>query len=212
MDADLWMVVGLGNPGHEYQQTRHNVGFMVLDTMAERGDLDWKSSNRFEAQFAKGRVARQGTVLVKPQTYMNLSGRAVQPLANFYNVRVDHIIAVHDDVDLELGRLRVKAGGGDGGHKGIRSMAQLLGSPAFYRVRFGIGRPERGDVSGFVLHAFDAEEAEQVEQQVERAAKAVGCLMTRGLKDAMNRFNGPVKSKNKEQPPGEADADKDKQQ
>ena len=199
MDSELWMVVGLGNPGRQYEDTRHNIGFMVLDAMAEKqGGFYWKSSNRFEAVYAKGSLARQGVVLVKPQTFMNLSGRAVQPLAHFYGVDVERIVAIHDDVDLEPGRLKVKSGGGDGGHKGIRSMTETLGSQAFFRVRCGVGRPQRGDVTSFVLTSFQAEEQEQVEEQVKKAARAVGCLMTRGLREAMNRFNRPPKPPRKE--------------
>lgn len=199
MDSKLWMVVGLGNPGRQYEDTRHNIGFMVLDAMAQREEaLYWKSSNRFEAVYAKGSLARQGVVLVKPQTYMNLSGRAVQPLAHFYSVDVDRIIAIHDDVDLEPGRLKVKCGGGDGGHKGIRSMTGTLGSPAFYRVRCGVGRPQKGDVTNFVLNEFYPEELEQVREQMDKAARAVACLMTRGLKEAMNRFNRPPRQPKKE--------------
>ena len=199
MDSQLWMVVGLGNPGRQYEDTRHNIGFMVLDAMAHgEGGFCWKSSNRFEAVYSKGSLARQGIVLVKPQTYMNLSGRAVQPLAHFYSVDVDRIIAIHDDVDLEPGRLKVKSGGGDGGHKGIRSMIGTLGSPAFYRVRCGVGRPPRGDVTNFVLNDFYPEEQEQVKDQIDKAARAVACLITRGLKETMNRFNRPPRRPAKE--------------
>ncbi len=199
MDSKLWMVVGLGNPGRQYEDTRHNIGFMVLDALAEReGGFYWKSSNRFEAVYAKGSYAREGVVLVKPQTYMNLSGRAVQPLAHFYGVDVDRIIAIHDDVDLEPGRLKVKCGGGAGGHKGIRSMAGTLGSPAFYRVRCGVGRPDRGDVTNYVLNGFFEEELEQLKEQKDKATRAIACLITRGLKETMNRFNrGPKRPKKK---------------
>ena len=195
MDSTLWMVVGLGNPGRQYEGTRHNIGFMVADALAQKADLQWRSSSRFEAHYSKGVVARRQVVLVKPQTYMNLSGQAVQALAHFYGVETGQIVAVHDDVDLEPGRLKVKSGGGDGGHKGIRSMAGTLGSPVFFRVRCGIGRPEVGDVTNYVLHAFSDEEAEQLENQIVRASRAVSCLMTRGLRDAMNRFNRPLRPK-----------------
>ena len=195
MDSTLWMVVGLGNPGRQYEGTRHNIGFMVAGALAQKADLQWRSSSRFEAHYSKGVVARRQVVLVKPQTYMNLSGQAVQALAHFYGVETGQIVAVHDDVDLEPGRLKVKSGGGDGGHKGIRSMAGTLGSPVFFRVRCGIGRPEVGDVTNYVLHAFSDEEAEQLENQIVRASRAVSCLMTRGLRDAMNRFNRPLRPK-----------------
>ena len=210
MDSELWMVVGLGNPGREYEDTRHNIGFMVLDQMAEKrdGGFYWRSSNRFEAVYAKGTLAREGVVLVKPQTYMNLSGRAVQPLAHFYGVDVERIIALHDDVDLEPGRLKVKCGGGDGGHKGIRSMAGTLGSQAFYRIRCGVGRPERGDVTNFVLNGFTAEEQKVLDKQIDRATGAVRCLITRGLRETMNRYNRPPKPKKPKK--GEAEAEEKK--
>lgn len=123
---------------------------------------------------------------------MNLSGRSAAAVSRFYEVALERMVVIHDDVDLELGRLRVKAGGGDGGHKGIRSLALELGSPAFLRVRFGIGRPAVGDVEDFVLQDFRAEERETVEETVARAAEAVRTVLRQGLKEAMNRFNGPV--------------------
>jgi PTH1 family peptidyl-tRNA hydrolase len=193
--ADLWMLVGLGNPTPRYQGNRHNVGFMVLDALASgEGDLDWRSSSRFEAEVAKGRFGGQAVVLAKPQTFMNLSGRAVAGVAHFYDVPVERILAIHDDVDLELGRLRIKAGGGDGGHKGIRSMAQELGSPGFIRVRFGIGRPEVGEIEDFVLRDFGGTERELVDEAIKRAVDAVETTLNQGLREAMNRHNGPLET------------------
>jgi PTH1 family peptidyl-tRNA hydrolase len=199
MDSDLWLVVGLGNPGKRYRGNRHNVGFMVVDALAaSERDVEWRSSARFSAEVAKGLLAGQRVVLAKPQTFMNLSGRSVGPLAGFYGISVNHIVVVHDDVDLELGRLRVKAGGGDGGHKGVRSMTQDLGGPGFVRVRFGIGRPQVGEVTDFVLQNFDPDQRDALEEGIGRAAEAVCTVMTSGLKEAMNRYNGP--------PAGEAEA------
>jgi PTH1 family peptidyl-tRNA hydrolase len=191
MEDRLWMAVGLGNPGPRYQANRHNIGFMVADLLGR--DRHWEQSRRFDAQFAKLDLAGgQRLLLVKPQTFMNLSGRAAGPLAHFYRVPVQRVIAIHDDVDLEPGRLRVKAGGGDGGHKGIRSLVEGLGGGAFFRIRCGVGRPEVGDVTGFVLQDFTPAEREVLEQQIDRAAQAVESLVTRGLKETMNRFNGPL--------------------
>jgi peptidyl-tRNA hydrolase, PTH1 family len=194
MDA-LWIVVGLGNPGEQYAGNRHNVGFMVVEALGVAADsLCWRSSRRFEAELAMGPVQGHALLLVKPQSYMNLSGRAVGPLAQHHRVPPERIVAVHDDVDLELGRLKLKAGGGDGGHKGIRSMTEALGSPDFFRVRFGVGRPEEGQVTDHVLRDFEESEREELEQQVERAGQAALAVMARGLKEAMNRFNrGPRK-------------------
>jgi peptidyl-tRNA hydrolase, PTH1 family len=192
MASSLWMAVGTGNPGARYQRNRHNVGFMVVEQLSgTQSGFSWRTSRRFSAEVAKGTLADQEVVLVKPQTFMNLSGRAVSPLAGFYGVLTDHVVVVHDDVDLELGRLRLKAGGGDGGHKGIRSIAQELGSPAFCRVRCGIGRPQFGEVEDFVLKDFRSEEEELVGELVQRAGEAVRAVIAHGLRKAMNDFNGP---------------------
>jgi PTH1 family peptidyl-tRNA hydrolase len=189
MDA-LWMVVGLGNPGEQYAGNRHNVGFMVAEALSAGSDsLRWRTSRRCEAELAMGSLKGHELLLVKPQTYMNLSGHAVGPLAQHYRVPPERIVTIHDDVDLDLGRLKLKVGGGDGGHKGIRSMTEDLGSPDFFRVRFGVGRPEVGEVTDHVLRDFEDGEREELERQVKRAGQAVMTVMARGLKEAMNRFN-----------------------
>lgn len=195
MSADLWLVVGLGNPGGEYRQNRHNVGFMVVDQLLEHStDMAWQSSRRFSAQLAKGSVKQIPMVLLKPQTFMNLSGQSVVAVAHFYDVPPERIVAIHDDADLPLGRLKLKRGGSDGGHRGVRSMAQLLGSADFHRLRCGIGRPEVGNIIDFVLSDFSQQEKDVVLHLVERGMEAVLCLVQQGLKEAMNRFNGPGKS------------------
>lgn len=204
MGADLWLVVGLGNPGRRYQGNRHNVGFMVADLLASAGvDLEPRSSSRFQGELGKGSLDGRPVLLLKPQTFMNLSGRSVAAVSRFYEVPPQRIVVIHDDVDLPLGRLRVKAGGGDGGHKGIRSLVQELGSAAFIRVRFGIGRPAMGEVEDFVLQDFAVEEAEEVKEAVGRAAEAVRTVLGEGLRAAMNRFNGPGKRSMQEREKGE---------
>jgi PTH1 family peptidyl-tRNA hydrolase len=211
MEADLWIVVGLGNPGPRYEGNRHNIGFMVAEALYRRGrHLQWRSSTRFEAELAKGALGRHDVVLVKPQTFMNLSGRSVGPLARFYRVPPERLIVIHDDVDLEPGRLKVKAGGGDGGHKGIRSTAQELGAADFIRIRCGVGRPEVGEVTDYVLRDFTDGEREILEDEIKRAASAVTTVMNRGLREAMNRYNRPpaakkVQKKEAPQTPGAAD-------
>lgn len=202
------MVVGLGNPGTPYRDNRHNVGFMVADALCDAASLRWEPSQRFEAELAKGRLRGRPLVLVKPQTYMNLSGTSAGPLARFYRVDPQHVVAVHDDVDLDLGRLRIKAGGGDGGHKGVRSLAQDLGSPDFVRVRVGVGRPGRGDVTDHVLGDFSAEERILAEQQVRRAAEAVLDVMARGLRHAMNTYNASPRPQSADAEPAEDNAKK----
>jgi len=189
-ETQLWMVVGLGNPGPRYEGNRHNVGFMVVDRLAQRGDaMRWQHSERFTAELSKGRLERQQVVLVKPQTYMNLSGRCVGPLSRFYQVSPEQVVAVHDDVDLDPGRLKIKSGGGDGGHKGLRSLTQEMGSQQFIRVRCGVGRPACGDVTDYVLQDFAQAERDAVQDQIARASDAVTAVITGGLRTAMNRYN-----------------------
>jgi peptidyl-tRNA hydrolase, PTH1 family len=196
--AELWLLVGLGNPGRRYQGNRHNVGFLVADALASAGeDLQPRAASKFAGELAKGTLDGKQVLLLKPQTYMNLSGRSVAAVSRFYEVPLERMVVIHDDVDLELGRLRVKAGGGDGGHKGIRSMAQELGSPEFLRVRAGIGRPEVGEVEDFVLQDFRLEERAVVDEMVARAGEAVRAVLGGGLKEAMNRFNGPTDRQDK---------------
>jgi len=157
----MWLFVGLGNPGDKYKLNRHNVGFMLLDSLAYdyAGFGDFKS--KFQGHLAEGRIGVQKVVLLKPQTYMNLSGESVIKCAQFYKIPVEKIIVFHDELDINAGEVRVKQGGGNAGHNGLKSMQQHLGSPDFWRVRIGIGRPPfKGDVSNFVLDDFS--KAEQV--------------------------------------------------
>ncbi len=197
MEKEFWLVVGLGNPGSQYQHTRHNVGFMVVDSLCEQHEsFAWQSSQRFSGMHATGKLASKAVVLSKPQTYMNLSGRSVQALAQFYRIPVDRVIVIHDDVDLELGRLKIKSGGGDGGHKGIQSIAQQMGSSQFFRIRVGIGRPSySGQMTNFVLGSFGEDELPLVKDQIHKAGQAVGSLLSRGLKETMNRFNRRILNK-----------------
>ena len=182
------LVAGLGNPGREYAATRHNVGFLVVDELARRHGGSWRS--KFSSDLSEVRVDGARVALLKPQTYMNLSGRSVQPAARFFKVEPDALLVVHDEVDLEPGRLQLRAGGGLAGHNGLRSVAQALGSQEFLRLRVGVGRPQRGDprpVADFVLDPFDAHE--DVDGLVARAADAVEALLAEGLEDAQRRFN-----------------------
>ena len=182
------MIVGLGNPGPRYQDSRHNIGFMVADELADRGGLSWRGAPRLRGETSSGRLGRESVILLKPQTYMNVSGESFGAAARFFRVDTAQIIAVHDDVDLGLGRLKLKRGGGDGGHKGLRSMTQHLAG-GYIRIRVGVGRPQFGEVSDHVLADFRREEAEQVDEAVKRSADAVQDVMTHGLTEAMNRHN-----------------------
>jgi peptidyl-tRNA hydrolase, PTH1 family len=182
------LVVGLGNPGRAYSSTRHNIGFMVADELARRHDGSWRS--KFSGEVADVRVDRARLALLKPQTYMNESGRSVAAAAKFYKVDPEGLLAVHDEVDLDLGRMQARLGGGLAGHNGLRSVASALRTPEFLRLRIGVGRPERGDprpVADWVLSPFDPEV--DVGALVGRAAEAVETLVREGLEEAQQRFN-----------------------
>jgi peptidyl-tRNA hydrolase, PTH1 family len=182
------LVVGLGNPGREYAHTRHNVGFMVVDELAQRHGGSWRS--KFSGEVADVRLDGARLALVKPQTYMNESGRSVAAATRFYKVDPAAVLAVHDEVDLELGRMQARLGGGLAGHNGLRSVAASLGTPEFLRLRVGVGRPERGDprpVADWVLSPFDP--SVDVGALVARAADAVEVLVRGGLEEAQQRFN-----------------------
>ena len=181
------LVVGLGNPGPNYARTRHNVGFMVVDRLAQRIGSTFKVHKRSGAELATGRLAGRPVLLARPRTYMNESGRQVGPLAKFYSVPADGIIVVHDDLDLDFSRIRLKLGGGEGGHNGLRSIASTLGTRDFHRVRIGIGRPPgRKDPAAFVLEPFSAGEGAEVPAVGEQAADAVELLIELGLEPAQN--------------------------
>jgi PTH1 family peptidyl-tRNA hydrolase len=182
------LVAGLGNPGREYERTRHNVGWLVLDELARRHGGSWRS--KFSGSLAEVRLGDARLALLKPETYMNDSGRSVGAAARFFKVSPESLLVVHDDVDLEPGRLQARHGGGLAGHNGLRSLAQQLRTQEFLRLRIGVGRPGRGDprsVSDWVLSAFAAEE--DVEALVSRAADAVEAIVTDGVEAAQARFN-----------------------
>ncbi len=182
------LVAGLGNPGREYAQTRHNVGFMVADELARRHDGAFKS--KFSGRLAEIRVDGLRLALLEPQLYMNVSGRSVAPAVQFFKVDPADLLVVHDEVDLELGRLQVREGGGLAGHNGLRSVAGSLGTSDFLRLRIGVGRPERGDrrpVADWVLSPFEPDV--DVEGLVTRAADAVEVIAREGLEVAQQQYN-----------------------
>jgi len=185
-----WLVVGLGNPGAPYAGHRHNVGFQVADLLASRMGGRLRRHKRARADVLEGRLAGQRVVLVEPTTFMNDTGQAVAPLRDFYRVDLDQLVVVHDELDLPFGSLRLKLGGGDNGHNGLRSMRRSLGSGDFFRVRFGIGRPPgRLDPAVYVLRDFGAGERGELAVHLDRAADAVECLVSEGLERAQNTFN-----------------------
>lgn len=185
----MYAIVGLGNPGEEYEHTRHNAGFDTLDVLAgEAGARYWKSE--CGALTAKGVLADVDVVLAKPQGFMNTSGGPVKLLGNAYGIAPDHIIVVHDDLDIEPGTLRVKFGGGNAGHNGLKSITEKLGTPEYFRVRVGIGRPPgRMDAADFVLARPRGEEREAFEHACACAADAVSYLLSHTLEETQNRYN-----------------------
>jgi PTH1 family peptidyl-tRNA hydrolase len=182
------LVVGLGNPGREYAETRHNVGFMVAEELARRTGGSWRG--KFSGELAEVRLDGMRLALLRPQTFMNESGRSVAAAVRFFRVEPEDLLVVHDEVDLDPGRLQLRLGGGLAGHNGLRSVAQQVGSPDFARLRIGVGRPERGDprpVADFVLSEFPPEL--DVGALVSRAADAVESVAREGLEEAQNRYN-----------------------
>jgi peptidyl-tRNA hydrolase, PTH1 family len=184
-----WLVLGLGNPGPQYAGNRHNAGFMVLDVIASRVGGKFKS-HKARSDVLETRLADERVVLGKPRSYMNESGGPAASLRDFFKVPIEKLIVIHDELDLEPGTLRVKLGGGDNGHNGLKSLRQSLGSGEFYRVRVGVGRPPgRQDPADFVLRDFSARERKELGVQLERAADAVEALIRDGLPAAQNAFN-----------------------
>src|SRR5438093_1188808 len=182
------LVAGLGNPGREYERTRHNVGWMVVDELARRTDASFRS--KFSGKLAEARLGELRLALLKPETYMNESGRSVGAAARYFKVPAESLLVVHDDVDLEPGRLQARTGGGLAGHNGLRSIAQALGTQDFLRLRIGVGRPGRGDprpVADHVLSEFEPEL--DVDALVARGADAVETIAREGLETAQARFN-----------------------
>jgi peptidyl-tRNA hydrolase, PTH1 family len=192
---DVWLVVGLGNPGPSYSGHRHNIGYLVTDELATRMAAGFRAHKSGRAEVVEGRLGTPGqpaprVVLMRARGYMNESGGSVSTLAKFYKVPTDRIIAVHDELDLPFGNLRVKLGGGDNGHNGLRSMRSALGSGEFFRVRAGIGRPHgRQEVADFVLSNYSTTERRELPFQVDQAADAVGSLISDGLARTQSRFN-----------------------
>jgi PTH1 family peptidyl-tRNA hydrolase len=189
MDTGRQLVVGLGNPGARYAATRHNAGALVLQLLAERLGIRFKA-HKSRCEIAETRLAGEPVVLARPLSYMNESGGPVVGAARFFKVPVEDIVVVHDELDLPFGALRMKRGGGDGGHNGLRSTTASLGSKEYLRVRFGIGRPPgRQDPADYVLREFATAERKELPFLLDRAADAVECLVAQGLEVAQNAYN-----------------------
>jgi len=185
----LRLIVGLGNPGMEYAETRHNIGFMVATRLAERSGIALKRKG-YQGFYGVGRVAGEEATILLPQTYMNRSGESVAPACQSLGITPRDLIVIHDEIDLAFGCLRIKVGGGHGGHNGLRSIGAALGETGYSRLRMGVGRPPAGgDVSGHVLSRFNAAERALLDKHIETAADALELLLRVGAQEAMNRYN-----------------------
>ncbi|MHB8513711.1 MAG: aminoacyl-tRNA hydrolase [Actinomycetota bacterium] len=186
---DAWLVAGLGNPGAEFERNRHNIGFRILDELAHRASSKFKRG-KHSSQLAEAKADEARLILVKPQTFMNESGRSVAPLAKYYKVPLERVIVVHDEIDLPFGELRAKIGGGAAGHNGIRSITQSFSSPEFIRLRCGVGRPVGSrQAAGHVLANFSKKEEGELPSLIDAAADAVLLIVHEGVERAQNKIN-----------------------
>ncbi len=185
----MYLIAGLGNPGKEYEKTRHNAGFGAIDALAEKLGISVEEK-KYKGLFGKGRIGAEPVILLKPQTYMNLSGESVRAAADFYKIDPEHMIVIYDDIDLEVGRLRLRAKGSAGGHNGIKNIIAHMGTQEFPRVRIGVGaKPDRMDLADYVLGRFSQVEQSQMEDGYKEAAEAAAAIVEEGIEAAMNRFN-----------------------
>lgn len=194
---DLHLIAGLGNPGPEYAQTRHNAGFLVVEELAQRWNVVWHEEGRFQARLARGSRDGRPVLLMQPLTYMNASGEAVGAVLRFHRLPPERLVVVVDDADLPLGTLRLRPGGSPGGHHGLESVGQHLGTREYARLRVGIGRQPGGvrEITGHVLGRFAAAEQPVLDQILQAAADQLECWLAEGLPKAMARHNGPVQTK-----------------
>jgi PTH1 family peptidyl-tRNA hydrolase len=184
----VYLVVGLGNPGQEYESTRHNVGFNVVDLISNKYNID-VSRTKFKGIYGEGRIGNERVILLKPTTYMNLSGESVREICNFYKIPNEKIIVIYDDISLEVGRMRIRKAGSAGGHNGIKNIILNLSSDVFPRIKIGVGAP-RGNLISHVLGKLTNEEMDVIERVFNAAGDAVESLITEGVTEAMNKFNG----------------------
>ena len=190
----IYLVAGLGNPGADYARTRHNAGFMAVECFGKKFSADWKNEAKFQSRVARVEARGRKVILCEPHTYMNASGQAIAPLAAFYKVPLERILVVVDDADLPFGQVRLRAEGSSGGHHGLESIEQHLGSRAFARLRVGIGRTDRAlrEITGHVLGKFGADETELLEKVLDRVVAQIEMYLDEGVLKAMSLFNGAV--------------------
>lgn len=190
----LYLVAGLGNPGSEYARTRHNAGFMAVERFGKKFSAEWKEQARFHSRIARVEVGGRKAILCEPQTFMNASGEAVAAIAGFFKVPPDRMVVVVDDADLPFGQIRLRGEGSPGGHHGLESIEEHLGTRQYARLRVGIGRTDRGlrEITGHVLGKFSSEEGAVLEKVLERCSSQIECYLTQGIQKAMSLFNGAV--------------------
>ena len=183
----MFLLVGLGNPGREYEKTRHNIGFDAIDKISDEYNIPIKRE-RFKGVFGEGRISNEKVIILKPSTYMNLSGESLREIIKYYNIPLENVIVIYDDVDLEVGRLRVRTKGSAGGHNGIKSIIYNINSEDFIRLRIGVGKPER-DMVSHVLGKFSQENRKKVEEVLEIIPKLACTVISEGPQEAMNKYN-----------------------
>lgn len=184
----MYIFVGLGNPGVRYDSTRHNIGFEVIDHFSRTHHIPVRKI-KHKALIGEGRINGEQVVLIKPQTYMNLSGESLQSIIRFYKIPLENLVVIYDDIDLETGKIRIRQQGGSGTHNGMRSILSHLNSEGFPRIRMGVGKPLQGDLADYVLGRFRPEEIPLMENAIVRASEALECIVKDGLQKAMNRYN-----------------------
>lgn len=191
----VYLIVGLGNPGRAYARTRHNVGFMASERVGKRCRAAWKSQEKFESRLARVEIAERKVLLSQPQTFMNSSGLAVRGLVDYFKIRFDRLLVISDDADLPFGEIRLRASGSSGGHHGLESIEQHLGTREYPRLRIGIGRKADGarEITHYVLGRFAEDEMELLESVLNRVADQIECWVIAGIASAMNKFNGAIK-------------------
>ena len=202
----MYIIVGLGNPGKKYENTRHNMGFLTIDRMAEEYGIS-VDKIKFKALVGEGRIAGQKVVLVKPQTYMNLSGQSVQEIMHFYKEDIENLVVIYDDLDIPAGKIRVRKKGSAGTHNGMRNIVQMLADDGFPRIRVGIGGEKKGDLIDFVIGGVSKSEMELLREATVQASKAAAAIVEKGIEKAMNEYNIKEKKPKKQKAPEVAPAE-----
>lgn len=205
----MYVIAGLGNPGRKYENTRHNMGFITIDQLAEKHGIK-VDRLKFKALTGEGRIAGQKVLLVKPQTFMNLSGESIREVMHFYKLDPENLIVIYDDIDIETGTLRIRKFGSAGTHNGMKSVVYQLQSDRFPRIRVGIGNRSNGELADYVTGGFSKEEVPLLEDAVTRAVSAVECILSDGIDMAMNQYNTKKKPEREKKKTGKADREEEK--